>query len=293
MVAMSRSSLSIGMTVFNDAHLLDDCLRLLARNTPPGTNVVAFDNGSTDGSDAILARHHIRTIRRAHTSQPDALNILISELRSRYVLLLHSDVFLLGGRWFEDCAALIDSGHALVSPQDHGMGDYLRTGGVGKPESSFLFFDAEKLNRLRRVTPAHLVKRLVRRRCGPLRAFPFYSSHLTHQIPDLLQSAGMTWFPMEVIPSERLAEPWYRPGPITGAINWNDEWGYLDYGFGNFYLLNGAATHYHNWYSRNLRADLPPDAKNGEHVPMTYISGYTDRFLADLRADSVRIPRRQ
>jgi glycosyltransferase involved in cell wall biosynthesis len=284
---MAVPLLTIGMTVFNDESILDPALERLQATAPPGTRLVVFDNGSTDRSPEILARHGASVVR-GNLPQPDALNVLAAGAKSKYLLLLHGDVFFLGHQWFDACAAELDNGHVLVSPDDCGLGNFIRSGFKGKPESSFMMFDVAKLHgRLMKSDLTRYFKRLIKyRRAGPLRILPLYVEHVTHALPQAISEAGQTWKSMNVYPSRRLDSSWFVPPP--GKWNWTDDWGKYDYGFGNFYSLNGTLTHYHNWYSRDLFSGTRE--RNADGVPMEFIRQYTRRFLADLKAGTVHLP---
>jgi glycosyltransferase involved in cell wall biosynthesis len=283
---MKQALLTIGMTVFNDESILEPALDRLKATAPPGTRLVVFDNRSTDRSPEILARYGA-IVTRGNLPQADALNVLAAGAMSKYLLLLHGDVFFLSPTWFDACAAELEKGHALVSPDDCGLGNYVRADFKGMPESSFMMFDVEKLHRLRKADPSRYVKRLLKyRHAGPLRVLPLYVPHVTHALPDAIKAAGFTWKPMAVYPSRKLDQPWFTPP--TGQWNWREEWGYYDYGFGNFYSLGGTLTHYHNWYSRDLFSGTAD--RNADGVPMEYIRQYTRRFLADLKSGTVHTP---
>jgi len=285
--AMEQALLTIGMTAFNDESILDPALERLRATTPPDTRLVAFDNCSTDRSPEILARHGA-VVLRGNLPQSDALNVLAASAKSKYLLLMHGDVFFLSNTWFQVCAAELDKGHVLVSPDDCGLGNYVRHEFKGRPESSFMMFDVARLhNRLRHFDPVRFFKRLLKyRHAGPWRVLPLYVAHVTHALPAAIRQAGLTWTPMTVYPSRRLDQAWFAPPP--GKWNWQDEWGHFDYGFGNFYSLNGTLTHYHNWYSRDLFSSAAD--RNADGVPMEYIRQYTRRFLSDLKSGNVHTP---
>ena len=118
---MKQALLTIGMTVFNDESILEPALDRLKATAPPGTRLVVFDNRSTDRSPEILARYGA-IVTRGNLPQADALNVLAAGAMSKYLLLLHGDVFFLSPTWFDACAAELEKGHALVSPDDCGLG---------------------------------------------------------------------------------------------------------------------------------------------------------------------------
>jgi glycosyltransferase involved in cell wall biosynthesis len=247
---------------------------------------MVFDNASTDGS-ASIARKSGAEVIVGQLSQGDALNYLMSRSHSAFTLLLHSDVVLLSDRWFEICRGNINATTALVSPEDIGCGPYSRPFGRGMPESSFMFFDAAQVRRLK-VWRRHYWNRIPYLRLQ----FDFYGDHVTHNIPRRLQAQDLNWQPMLVHVSDTVGSPIYEP-PFKPGI-WTEELGHLMYGLGNFYSLDGTVTHYHNWYDRMDKdidsTSTETTAAGGQGFPKAYIKAYTSAFLADYAARRVTLP---
>jgi glycosyltransferase involved in cell wall biosynthesis len=282
--------LFVGVTTFNDEQWIGICLSAL-RRTLQGVSyqLVVLDNCSADKTLEIARQSGAETLSYS-CEQGEALNILLHHSRAKYTLLLHSDVVMLHPGWFALVKQQISKRVILVSPNDNGLGNYLRTYGAGKPESSFMFFATRPAQALAGWDKSLLKYRLKKFRrkpfLYPLRHFDFYGPHVTHRIPQLLEGRGRGWFTMDVFPSRKLSEPWFtynQPG-----ANWYPEWGAYDYGFGNFYGIGGVITHYHNWYSRQMQSTLTGLNRNG--VPYTYIHGYSRRFLDDYQYDRVNLP---
>jgi glycosyltransferase involved in cell wall biosynthesis len=283
-----QPELFIGITTFNSGLFIGHCLDSLAKTTRGNRpRIVLCDKFSTDGT-AETARKAGAEVVRSAASQADAYNILFSMSRSPYTLIIHADTVLLSDQWFELCKSRIKDNVALVSPQDIGCGPYTRPFGAGMPESSFLFFDTEKM----------LKARIIRwlRRFGiplPERCLDFYAPHITHRLPDHLKRAGLSWFPMEVHTSNKVAAPIYAPDFKPKV--WSDELPYLQYGLGNFYSIDGVITHYHNWYERRIENTAISDPraateKDGKGFPLAYIKTYTETFLRDYTAGCVSLP---
>jgi hypothetical protein len=93
---------------------------------------------------------------------------------------------------------------------------------------------------------------------------------------------------MEVLVSPGRTEPWFAPERVPANANWQDAWGRLEYGFGNFYALDGAITHFHHWYSRYAWDDAP---LNDDGVPTAYLTEAAERFRQDYRTGAVQLPR--
>ena len=265
----------IGITSWNSELFLGHCLRALHLTSDDvNKQIVVLDNSSGDRS-ADIARDLGATVIVKSFDQADALNYLFKLSKSRYTLLMHSDVIMLSDKWFPLCISKVSDNVALVSPEDIGCGPYTRPFGIGMPESSFLFCDTNKLKKT-----AFTLWRQRYRVPVPHRVLDFYGEHITHNIPARLAKAGLTWFAMNVHVSDNVDEPIYQPG--FSPRTWSEELAHLRYGLGNFYSIDGVITHYHNWFDR---AQLNvPNASHEEHrcgIPLAYIRSYTEAFLSD------------
>lgn len=279
--------LRVGLTTRNDARPLPLCLESLSQ-TLDGVRheIVVVDDGSGDGTGEIAAAAGAQVESR-RLGQADALNYLLATSRARYTLLLHSDVTMLARDWYPRVKERIRDDVVLVSPDDSGLGPMLRASyGSGKPESSFMFWLTDAAKRLRRLRPRQLV-RVARERLPFVRYVNLYHRHITHYLPDELARRALRWEPMTVLPSPA-GEPWFDfDADGTGAA-WQPEWGALEYGFGNFYALDGTITHFHQWYSRDIQAD--GHALNADGVPVAFLQEAAARFERDYRAGRVRLP---
>lgn len=286
---MSAPELFVGITAWDSAAFLDACLDSL-RRTMEGIDcrVCVIDNESEDDT-AGTARRHGAEVVVARCSQADALNRLAEMSNSPRTLLMHSDVVFVADDWFPRCAAKLCGDVALVSPEDIGCGDFTRPWGAGMPESSFLLFNTATLRRL---------KRTFWRRCWrvpiPGRRIDFYGDHVTYRLPADLRERGRKAFLMDVHVSSEAEFAWFEP---AGSFKyWRPLWGRLRYGLGNFYSIDGALTHYHNWFDRlhtlsrsgelNPLESHPPEGG----VPVAFIADYSRRFLADYAAGRVELP---
>lgn len=282
-----KSDLFVGVTSWNSKLFLPHCLRAL-KYTVDGMDarVVVLDNASADGSAQIAGSLDAEVIVRRCT-QGDALNRLFRESRSRFTLLIHADVILLGKDWYGLCASKIAKDRILVSPEDIGCGPYTRPFGAGMPESSFLFFDTVAMSKAKAI-----LWRKTRFFPLPRRVLDFYGHHVTHNLPERLRRRGLSWFRMDVHVSDRVPHPIYDP-PFEAPV-WSEELGHLRYGLGNFYSIDGAITHYHNWYDR-IDANVPADStltthSTGRGFPTAYVKAYTNAFLEDYSAGRLVVP---
>lgn len=276
--------LFVGITSWNSALFLPHCLDALRRTTDGlRSRICVLDNASSDRSAELAQQAGAEVVVRRCT-QPEALQQLVRRSRARFTLLLHADVILLAADWFARCTAHLRDGTVLVSPEDIGCGPLTRPFGRGMPESSFLLFDTAGMRRARRV-----VWRRRYRLPLPRREFDFSGSHVTHNIPARLADRGLRWQPMNVYVSNHEPEPLFVPDPDVTL--WTEELGHLRYGLGNFYGIDGAITHYHNWYDRVITARAAESGRSRREFPAAFINAYSHRFLADYAAGRVDLPR--
>lgn len=278
--------LFIGITSFNSEWFLDACLDSLAKTLEKGSyRTMVLDNSSTDNSVRISKKWGAEVVIK-NCTQANALNYLYRRSGSPYTLLIHADVVMLGKTWFEKCCAKVDAGSVLVSPEDIGLGPYTR-GYPGMPESSFMFFDTARAKKICNWYRTQRFKVL-----WPWKGINFYGPHITHGLPADIHSAGLNWTPMRVLVSPRSQTPIYECD--FEAANWRKEYGNYQYGFGNFYSLDGEITHYHNWYNR--AEQVAPDSKEvhkSDLLPLAYLRIYGDRFLKDYFSGQLRLPEQQ
>ena len=241
---------------------------------------------SQDNS-AKIARDFGAEVRLEHCSQAIALNRLLDMSTGRFTLLIHSDVTLIAPDWFTVCTAHLQGNSALVSPEDIGCGPLTRPYGKGMPESCFMLFDTAKARRARTLS-------LTRRQGIPWPRLHLDLDHyyVTHNLPDVLSRKGFTWYPMRVHASPRNKAVVYEPS-FTPEY-WSEELGFLRYGMGNFYSVDGCITHYHNWYDR-VPKNVPLDSLettdgDGKGLPLAYLSLCTRNFIRDLEANQLVMP---
>jgi glycosyltransferase involved in cell wall biosynthesis len=279
--------LRVGLTTHNDAKLLPLCLESLARTleTVPH-EVVVIDDRSDDGTPEI-ARAAGARVEPRQLGQADALNYLLATSKAHFTLLIHSDVTLLADDWYPRVRQCISDDIVLVSPEDSGLGPMLRAAyGTGKPESSFMFWSTAGAQRLRRLGPRHLL-RVARERIPFVRYMNLYHRHITHYLPAELERAGLRWKQMAVLPSPTGAQ-WFDFDADGSGATWQAKWGSLEYGFGNFYALDGEITHFHQWYGRDTHDDV--DALNADGVPLRFLREAASRFERDYHAGRVHLP---
>lgn len=279
---MIKTDLFIGITTWNSEKFIGHCLNSIFKTTNGiKSRVVVLDNASTDKTAQITVKHGAEILIKKCT-QKDALNYLLNISSAEYTLLIHADVVFLSNRWFELCSTRIDEKTILVSPEDIGCGPYTRPYGINMPESSFMFFDTQKIRSLRKVfwSRDYIIPL-------PVKRLDFNIKHVTHKIPALLTRHGFSWFKMNVLISDKMERPVYKPDFTPGQ--WSEELAYLRYGLGNFYSIDNEITHYHNWFDR-ISNESKRKYVNKNSFPAEYIQIYTDNFLKDLLNESLILP---
>ncbi len=94
---MQRVSISVIMPVFNDEKYLPEALASFASQSLPGVELIAVDDGSTDGSGAVLEewRHRIPGLRilthESNLGPAAARSTAIAEARGEFVAFLDAD----------------------------------------------------------------------------------------------------------------------------------------------------------------------------------------------------------
>jgi glycosyltransferase involved in cell wall biosynthesis len=282
-----RPELFIGITTWNSELFLPACLDSIFENTKnTDVNITVLDNNSSDGTVEIAREFKVNILEK-QCSQGDALNILLNISPAPFTLLMHSDVVLLNNNWLNLCTKKIDAQTILVSPEDIGCGPYSRPFGCDMPESSFLFANTVRLRQTR-----ILQWRYWHGLPLPRKMVDFYGPHVTHNLPSIIRNKGYKWYPMSVHASDMLKKPIYVPN-FTPSV-WREDLGYLRYGLGNFYSIDGTITHYHNWYDRvNTKVSLDSQlttGQNGSGFPLAYINSYSQSFLSDYYEKKVILP---
>lgn len=100
---------SIIVPVFNGAHTLDACLNALGHQTivPDRYEVIVVDDGSTDGSAQVAARHEVTLIRQDHAGAAAARNLGARQARGS--ILAFTDA---------DCEPWVDWIEQMLAPFD-------------------------------------------------------------------------------------------------------------------------------------------------------------------------------
>lgn len=88
--------ISIVVPVYNSARWLDACIESICRQTMPDWELVLVDDGSTDGSDAIVRDWEkrdgrIRSFRKENGGVSSARNFGIDRARGQYLMFVDSD----------------------------------------------------------------------------------------------------------------------------------------------------------------------------------------------------------
>ncbi len=115
----SRPTLSVVMPVYNVQQYLEDCLESILQQDFRDVEVIAIDDGSTDGSPAILGRYaardrRVRVFRQANSGQGIARNLGVAHARGEYLTFVDSDDLVPPGSFRSMVSTLKRSGSDFV-----------------------------------------------------------------------------------------------------------------------------------------------------------------------------------
>ena len=119
---------SVVIPVYNTEAYLEECLESILAQTQTGIEVILVDDGSTDGSVAIIDRYartypFIRKVQQEHEFQGTARNRGLALARGQYVYFMDSDDRI-DPRLFETCYEVCEAqGLDFVTFDAHGFLD--------------------------------------------------------------------------------------------------------------------------------------------------------------------------
>jgi predicted O-linked N-acetylglucosamine transferase (SPINDLY family)/LPS sulfotransferase NodH len=114
--ASAPPRLSVIVTNRDYGHFLDACLQSVLDQTVPVDEIVVVDDGSTDGSEAVLERHagHVAVVRTGGRGQAGAFNAGFAAASGTAILFLDADdvlrpeaAELIREHWHADLAQLV------------------------------------------------------------------------------------------------------------------------------------------------------------------------------------------
>jgi glycosyltransferase involved in cell wall biosynthesis len=90
---LSESSVSVLVPTYNRAHLIDRAVRSALAAIAPGDEILVIDDGSTDGTDAVVEAfgEPVRLLRAPHGGAGAARNLGLAEARGDLIAFLDSD----------------------------------------------------------------------------------------------------------------------------------------------------------------------------------------------------------
>jgi glycosyltransferase involved in cell wall biosynthesis len=116
-----RPGATVAIVNWNSADLLVDVLRAIETLSPPGTEVIVVDNGSADGSAALLRARRGPGLRvvllPTNVFHGPAMDLAFLLSRTRYVIALDVDAFPIAPGWVEQLTAPLERGFAVVGAE--------------------------------------------------------------------------------------------------------------------------------------------------------------------------------
>jgi Glycosyl transferase family 2 len=112
-----RPGATVAIVNWNSVDLLEDVLVAVDRFSPPGTEVLIIDNGSTDGS-----RHTLRSLRkrgrrvlrlRTNLYHGPAMDLAFLLARTEYVVALDVDAFPISSDWLDQLLTPLTCGFTV------------------------------------------------------------------------------------------------------------------------------------------------------------------------------------
>jgi glycosyltransferase involved in cell wall biosynthesis len=101
------AAVAVVIPCYNQAHFLGEAITSALAQTRPPSEIVVVDDGSTDATAEVAARHGVRCLRQANRGLPAARNAgLGAAAAGDYVVFLDSDDRLLPGALAAGAAAL-------------------------------------------------------------------------------------------------------------------------------------------------------------------------------------------
>jgi len=87
---------SVLIPVFNTKKYLNECIKSMLNQSYTNFEIIALDDGSTDGSSEVLNQlasddNRIRVVHKNNSGYGDTMNVGISMARGRYIAILESD----------------------------------------------------------------------------------------------------------------------------------------------------------------------------------------------------------
>lgn len=128
--------ISVVLPIFNEESLLEEALESLLRQTEPDFEVIAVDDGSTDGTPALLDQFaardgRVKPVRQPHAGIVAALNRGLAEAGGAYVARMDADDVARPHR-LQRQADFLDRerGIGLISSRVEYLGDVERNAGL-------------------------------------------------------------------------------------------------------------------------------------------------------------------
>jgi glycosyltransferase involved in cell wall biosynthesis len=154
---MSRPSVAVVIPAFNAAEVLSDAIDSALRQDPPAEQVVVVDDGSTDGTEAILRRYRgvLESLRQPNRGPSAARNAGWQRAATDAIAFLDADDLLLPGA-LEARRGLLGGGDAGWAHTDGWLQDT-----EGRRQRFSAAYPADGKRRAGRVLPALLSRNFI------------------------------------------------------------------------------------------------------------------------------------
>jgi glycosyltransferase involved in cell wall biosynthesis len=94
-----RDTISVIIPIYNTKLFIEKCINSILNQTYPHLEILAIDNGSTDGSAEVLSRlaacdSRIRVLHKVHGLAASARNVGLKAASGKYIMFVDSDDFV-------------------------------------------------------------------------------------------------------------------------------------------------------------------------------------------------------
>jgi glycosyltransferase involved in cell wall biosynthesis len=106
---------------WNSLGFLRRSIEAIRATSPPETQIIVFDNGSSDGSvEYLQSRDDVRMMRSpVNLGHGVALDLAVAEVDTEYLVVLDVDAFPISARWLPESIAALEAGAQVAGARMH------------------------------------------------------------------------------------------------------------------------------------------------------------------------------